>query len=89
MSTKPWRIYRYNQPHFAKQVAALNRHAEPAASRIAAVAEIIATVRRDGDEALVKFAKKWDGVDMAKTACCCLRARRSRPQPCTPRSNMP
>jgi len=65
MSTKPWRVLRYTQPHFAKHIAALNRHAEPAATRIAAVAEIIATVRKDGDEALVKYAKKWDGVDMA------------------------
>ncbi len=66
MSTKPWRIFRYNQPHFAKHVAALNRHAEPSATRIAAVAEIIATVRKEGDEALVKYAKKWDGVDLSR-----------------------
>ena len=66
MSTKPWRVFRYNQPHFAKQIAALNRHAEPAASRMAAVAEIIATVRKEGDDALVKYAKKWDGIDMSR-----------------------
>jgi histidinol dehydrogenase len=64
MSNKPWRVLRYNQPGFAKQVAALNRHAEPAASRASAVAEIIAAVRRDGDDALIKFTKKWDGVDV-------------------------
>src|SRR5476649_756341 len=64
MSTKPWRDLRYTQPQFAKQIAALNRHAEPAASRQAAVAEIIATVRKEGDAALVKYAKKWDGVDL-------------------------
>ena len=58
MSTKPWRVFRYNQPQFAKHIAALNRHAEPAASRVAAVAEIIAAVRKDGDDALVKYAKK-------------------------------
>jgi histidinol dehydrogenase len=68
MSTKPWRVYRYNQPQFAKQVAALNRHAEPSVARMAAVAEIIATVRRDGDDALVKYAKKWDGFDLAKSS---------------------
>jgi len=65
MTTKPWRILRYNQPHFAKQIAALNRHAEPAASRSTAVAEIIAAVRKEGDDALVKYAKKWDGVDLS------------------------
>jgi len=65
MSTKPWRVYRYNQPQFAKQIAALNRHAEPSATRMAAVAELIATVRKEGDEALVKYAKKWDGVDLS------------------------
>jgi histidinol dehydrogenase len=66
MSTKPWRILRYNQPQFSRQLAALNRHAEPAATRAAAVAEIIATVRAEGDEALVKYAKKWDGVEMTR-----------------------
>jgi len=66
MSTKPWRVLRYNQPQFAKHVAALNRHAEPAATRIGAVAEIIAAVRKEGDDALVKFAKKWDGVDLSR-----------------------
>ena len=66
MSTKPWRVLRYNQPQFAKHIAALNRHAEPAASRAAAVAEIIATVRKEGDEALVKYTKKWDGVDLSR-----------------------
>ena len=68
MTPKPWRILRYNQPHFAKHVAALNRHAEPAATRAAAVAEIIATVRKDGDDALIRYAKKWDGVDLARAS---------------------
>jgi histidinol dehydrogenase len=66
MNPKPWRILRYDQPHFAKHIAALNRHAEPSASRAEAVAEIIATVRRDGDDALIKYAKKWDGIDLAR-----------------------
>jgi len=66
MSTKPWRVLRYNQPQFAKHIAALNRHAEPAATRAAAVAEIIATVRKEGDDALVKYTKKWDGVDLSR-----------------------
>src|SRR5476649_946247 len=66
MTPKPWRVYRYNQPQFAKHIAALNRHAEPAATRATAVAEIIATVRRDGDDALVRYAKKWDGIDLSR-----------------------
>jgi histidinol dehydrogenase len=65
MSTKPWRVLRYNDPQFPKQIAALNRHAEPAQDRAEIVAEIIATVRKDGDEALVRYAKKWGNVDIS------------------------
>jgi histidinol dehydrogenase len=36
------------------------------ATRSAAVAEIIAAVRKEGDAALVKYAKKWDGVDIPR-----------------------
>jgi histidinol dehydrogenase len=66
-TSKPWRVLRFNQPQFSKHIAALNRHAEPAAARSAAVAEVISTVRRDGDDALVKYAKKWDGVEMSRS----------------------
>jgi histidinol dehydrogenase len=66
MSTKPWRVLRYTQPQFEKHIAALNRHAEPAATRVAAVAEIIAAVRKEGDDALVRYAKKWDGIEMSR-----------------------
>ncbi|HUB68252.1 MAG TPA: histidinol dehydrogenase [Candidatus Methylacidiphilales bacterium] len=65
MSTKPWRVLRYQDPKFAKQIAALNRHAQPDPARAEAVAEIIAAVREHGDEALVKFAQKFDGVELA------------------------
>src|SRR5471030_2228643 len=65
MSTKSWRVLRYNQPQFAKQIA-LNRHAEPAASLSVTVGEIISTVRREGDAALIKYAKKWDGVEIPR-----------------------
>ncbi len=81
MTTKPWRIYRYNQPHFAKHIAALNRHAEPAAARAAAVAEIIATVRKEGDDALVKYAKKWDGVDITNKSLLLPSRTPQPPQP--------
>ena len=64
MSTKTWRVLRFNEPKFAKAVAALNRHAQPEASRAAAVAEIIETVRHDGDAALVRYAKQWDKFDL-------------------------
>ena len=68
MSTKPWRVFRYKEPKFSKQVATLDRHAQPDPARAAAVAEIIAEVREHGDEALAKFAKKFDGVDLAPGA---------------------
>jgi histidinol dehydrogenase len=66
MNPKPWRVLRYNEPNFARQVAALNRHAQPEASREAAVAEIIRNVREKGDAALVKYAKQWDNVDLVQ-----------------------
>ena len=64
MSTKPWRVFRYKEPKYAKQIASLDRHAQPEPARAAAVAEIIAEVREKGDEALVKFTKKFDGADL-------------------------
>ncbi len=79
-SPKSWRVLRYTQPQFAKQVAALNRHAEPAASRATLVAEIISTVRREGDAALVKYAKKWDGIDLPKNGLL-LPSRTPKPEP--------
>jgi histidinol dehydrogenase len=66
MSTHPWRVLRYNQPQFAKHIAGLNRNAQPDPKRAAAVAEIIETVRNEGDEALIKYAKKWDQVDLSR-----------------------
>ncbi|HEX4140009.1 MAG TPA: histidinol dehydrogenase [Candidatus Methylacidiphilales bacterium] len=80
MSTKPWRVLRYNQPQFARQIAVLNRHGEPSASRQAAVAEIISTVRKDGDDALVRYTKKFDGVDLARGGLL-LPARAPKPAP--------
>jgi histidinol dehydrogenase len=65
MNPKPWRTLRFNEPNFARNVAGLNRHAQPEASRSAAVAEIIAAVREEGDDALVKYAKQWDKVELA------------------------
>jgi histidinol dehydrogenase len=66
MNPKPWRVLRYNEPNFARNAAALNRHAQPDPARAAAVAEIIAAVRQDGDEALIRYAKQWDQVDLAQ-----------------------
>ncbi len=80
MSTKPWRVLRYNQPQFAKQVSALNRHAEPSPVRAAVVAEVIAAVRKEGDQALVKYAKKWDNIDISPTNLV-LPSRMQKPAP--------
>jgi histidinol dehydrogenase len=64
VSTKPWRVLRYNQPKFAKAVAALTRHAAPDPTRATTVAEIIAAVRHEGDAALVRYAKKWSKLEL-------------------------
>jgi histidinol dehydrogenase len=65
MNPKSWRVLRFNEPNFARQTAALNRYAQPDAGRAAVVAEIIETVRRDGDNALVKYAQQWDNVTLS------------------------
>ena len=62
----PWRVLRFNEPNYTRAVAGLNRHAQPDEGRAAAVAEIIATVRKEGDEALVRYAKQWDKVDLSQ-----------------------
>lgn len=62
--TKPWRVLRFNQPKFAKSTAALMRFAAPDPTRSALVAEIIAAVRHEGDDALVRFAKKFDKLEL-------------------------
>jgi histidinol dehydrogenase len=80
MTSKPWRVIRYTQKDFAKQIALLNRFAEPMAIRSAAVADIIATVRHDGDDALVRYAKKFDGVEIARGALL-LPPRTPKPPP--------
>jgi len=80
MSTNPWRVLRFNQPQFAKQVATLNRHAQADPARATAVAEIIEAVREEGDEALVKFAKKFDNVDLSRGGLL-LPSRIPKPEP--------
>jgi histidinol dehydrogenase len=62
--TKPWRVLRFNQPKFTKSVAALTRFAAPDSTRVSTVAEIIAAVRHEGDAALVRFARKYDKLDL-------------------------
>jgi histidinol dehydrogenase len=81
MSTKPWRVLRYDDPLFSKQIAVLNRHAEPSVERAEAVAEIIATVRKDGDDALVRYAKKWDNVDISSNGLLLPSRMPQPPQP--------
>jgi histidinol dehydrogenase len=62
--TKPWRVLRFNQPKFAKAAAALMRFAAPDPTRANTVAEIIAAVRHEGDAALVRFARKYDKLEL-------------------------
>jgi histidinol dehydrogenase len=64
VTSKPWRVLRYTQPKFAKSVAALTRHATPDPTRAATVAEIIAAVRHEGDAALIRFARKFDKLEL-------------------------
>ena len=78
--SNPWTVLRYNQPQFAKKIAALNRYAQPEANRATLVAEIISTVRHEGDSALVKYAKKWDKVDLAPNGLL-LPSRTPKPAP--------
>ncbi len=44
------------------------------------MAEIIATVRKEGDDALIKYAKKWDGVDLSRGSLL-LPSRTPQPPP--------
>jgi histidinol dehydrogenase len=67
MNPKPWRVFRYQEPNFAKNVAALNRNAQPDPARAAAVAEIIEAVHAEGDEALIRYAKQWDKADLSRS----------------------
>jgi histidinol dehydrogenase len=66
MNAKPWRVLRFHEPDFARHLAVLNRQAQPEAGRTAAVGAIIDAVRREGDSALVKYAKEWDKVDLSQ-----------------------
>jgi histidinol dehydrogenase len=79
--TKPWRVLRYSQPKFGKSVAMLNRHALPEPSRAALVANIIAEVRHEGDAALVRYAKKWDKVDLTPTTLLLPTRKVQAPEP--------
>jgi histidinol dehydrogenase len=66
MNPKPWSVLRYQEPNFAKKVAALNRYSQPEAGRSAAVAEIIEAVRKEGDNALIRYAKEWDKAELTQ-----------------------
>ena len=81
MNPTPWRVLRHTEPDFSKAVAGLNRQAIPDASRMAAVADIIADVRQNGDEALIRYAKQWDKVDLSHGG---LLVASRRPQPPEP-----
>jgi histidinol dehydrogenase len=55
------KIIRHTQPGFARALAALKRHAEPAPEVRSTVSEIVANVRSRGDEALLEYTEKFGG----------------------------
>ena len=55
------KILRHTQPGFAKALAALKRHAEPADDVRTTVAAIIAEIRKRGDAALLDYTAKFGG----------------------------
>jgi histidinol dehydrogenase len=62
------KIIRHTQPGFADALAALKRHAEPAAEVRSTVAGIIADVRNRGDAALLDYTEKFGGPSPPRTA---------------------
>ncbi len=55
------KILRHTQPGFAKALAALKRHSEPAEDVRTTVARIIADIRERGDTALLALTEKFGG----------------------------
>ncbi len=55
------KILRHTQPGFAKALAALKRHSEPADDVRSTVAHIIADIRARGDTALLALTEKFGG----------------------------
>lgn len=56
----------YRNENFEEAVVSLNRRAIPSQQFSSAVADIIAGVREHGDQALVDFTAKFDGVQLDK-----------------------
>lgn len=59
------RIHRPSDADYAAAVAALKRRFIPTAGQERGVAEIIGAVREKGDEALLEFSRRFDGVSFA------------------------
>jgi histidinol dehydrogenase len=80
------RTVRYRSPAFARYFAGLPRAASSSPRVARAVRRIVAAVRRDGDQALVRFAARYDGVAIdprrlrAKAAEIRTLARRADPR---------
>ena len=55
------RLISYKDRTFDRALAELNRQAEPSAEVRETVAEIIASIRKHGDEALLKYSQKFGG----------------------------
>ena len=58
---RPMRIIRHTDPDFQKQLATLQRRAEPDAEVRRTVADIIEAVRARGDAALLEFTGRFGG----------------------------
>lgn len=60
------KILRYSDSGFAKALAALNRRAAPDPSVERTVRDILATVRKNGDAAVIRYGEKFGGPALRK-----------------------
>ena len=61
----PMKLIRHTDADYAAQIATLDRRAEASEHVRSVVAEVIAAVRARGDEALIGYAAKFDGLPVA------------------------
>src|SRR3954467_6005198 len=61
------RIFRHTDKTFTKDLAALQRRAEPAPEVESVVREIIAAIRTRGDRALLEYTAKFGGPTLKAT----------------------
>ena len=58
------KILRFRDPNFQKELASLQRHAEPSAEVRNTVTEIISRLRKEGDKALLEYTAKFGGPSL-------------------------